>query len=80
METQLAQAHFNYKDLNHKRGSDFAAINVGLSYGLGHSRPSRPDLGDFENITSALLADQDIQRLASYQDGKCRRLVEIFIY
>ena len=33
-----------------------------------------------KNIASALLADQDIQRLASYQDGKCKRLVEIFIY
>ena len=80
METQLARAHFNYKDLNHKRGSDFTTINVGLSYRLGHSCPSRPDLGNFENIASALLADQDIQRLASYQDGKCKRLVEIFIY
>ena len=79
METQLAWAHFNYKDLNHKRGSDFATINVGLSYGLGHSRPSQPNLGDFENIASALLADQDIQRLASFQDGKYRQLIEIFL-
>ena len=69
METQLARAYFNYKDLNHKRGSDFAAINVGLSNGLG----------DFENIASALLADQDIQRLASFQDGKYRQLIEIFL-
>ena len=80
METQLAQAQFNYKDLNHKRGRDFAAINVDLSYGLGHSRPSWPDLGDFENNSSALLADQDIQRLTSHQDGKCRQLVKMFIY
>ena len=79
METQLAWAHFNYKDLNDKIGSDFAAINVGLSYRLGHSCPSWPNLGNFKNIASALLADQDIQRLASFQDGKYRQLIEIFL-
>jgi hypothetical protein len=70
MKTQATTANFKYKDLNHTRGKDFAAINVGLSYGLGHSRPSRPNLGRFENIANTLLADEDIQRLASYQDGE----------
>lgn len=70
MQTQSATGNFDHKHLNHNRGKGFAAINVGLSYGMGHSRPSRPNLGNFEHIANALIDDEDIQRLAAYQDGE----------
>jgi hypothetical protein len=70
LETQSAKATFHGADLNHTRGHNFAAINVGLSYGNGHKRPTRPNLGRFSDVARALLEDKDIQRLASYQDGK----------
>lgn len=70
METQSAKATFQGVDLNHTRGHNFAAINVGLSYGNGHKRPTRPDLGRFSDLVGALLEDKDIQRLASFQDGR----------
>ena len=70
MQAQSAMGDFVYKHLNHSRGKGFTAINVGLSYGIGHSQPSRPDLGNFERIASALIDNRDIQRLAAYQDGE----------
>lgn len=70
MQTQSEIGDFGWKDLNHKRGRGFAAINVGLSYGIGHLRPSRPDLGGFEDIASTLTEDINIQRLAAFQDGE----------
>jgi len=59
------------QELKHKRGSGFAAINVGLTYGNGHTKPSRPNLGRHQKLADALLADKDLQRLAAYQDGEC---------
>lgn len=70
MKAQVAWADFHGKDLHHKRGDNFAGINVGLSYGNGHTQPTRLNLGRFDNLVSTLLDDVDIQRLASYQDGK----------
>lgn len=63
------RANFSTGSLKHKRGDGFAAINVGLTYGNGHTKPSRPKLGRHKHLVEALLADEDIQRLAAYQDG-----------
>jgi hypothetical protein len=57
MKHEVARANFSPKELfDHRRG-DFHALNIGLSYGNGHTRPTH-------------LEDVHIQRLASYQDGK----------
>lgn len=63
------KANFDAGSLRHKRGDGFAAINVGLSYRNGHTKPSRPKLGRHKHLVEALLADKDMQRLAAYQDG-----------
>ena len=71
MTNEAAKYHFQSNELTDKhRGSGFLALNVGLSYGNGHTKPSYRDLGRFQNLADSLLKDVDIQRLASYQDGK----------
>ena len=70
MEAQVTKAPFLIQDLHHTRGNNFASINIGLLYGNGQTRPTRLDLGQFNNLEKALLKDEDIQRLASYQGGK----------
>jgi hypothetical protein len=63
------KAHFTLAELTHKRGTGFAAINAGLSYGNGHKRPTWLKHGAREAMVSDLLEDEDLQRLAAYQDG-----------
>lgn len=71
MKQELTQIHLNASQLvNPKRGNGYFALNVGLSYGNGHTKPNQRELGGFQHLANALLADTDIQRLASYQDGK----------
>jgi hypothetical protein len=76
MRKETSLAKFDPKDLKHRRGDDFAAVHIGLSYGNGHTKPTCPDLGRFRNLANALLGDTDIQRLASYQDGKLKTPVK----
>lgn len=71
MLKERSNYHFDRKDLiNDQRGDGFFALNVGLSYGQGHTKPMFRDLGRFHDLADSLLGDVDIQRLASYQDGK----------
>jgi hypothetical protein len=71
MVNESAKFHFEAKDLvDQNRGNGFFALNIGLSYGNGHTKPTFRDLGRFEKLANSLLNDDDIQRLASYQDGK----------
>jgi hypothetical protein len=57
MEFEAARVNFKPEDFKHKRGENFVALNIGLSYGLGHTKPTRPDLGDYSNLADALLKD-----------------------
>jgi hypothetical protein len=71
MLNESAKLHFEDKDLvDPIRGDGFFAFNVGLSYGNGHTKPTFRDLGRFQGLANSLLNDEDIQRLAAYQDGK----------
>jgi hypothetical protein len=71
MDEELSLANLNPMHLiDPKRGDGYFALNVGLSYGNGHTKPMVRDLGVFQHLADALLGDVDIQRLASYQDGK----------
>jgi hypothetical protein len=71
MVNEKAKFHFELDDLvDVKRGNGFAALNVGLSYGQGHTKPTLRNLGRFQKLADSLLSDVDVQRLASYQDGK----------
>lgn len=63
------EANFTPAELTHKRGIGFAAINAGLSYGMGHKKPSWLKHGTREAMVSNLLDDEDLRRLAAYQDG-----------
>ena len=76
MKIEAAKVSFKPEDFKHKRGDNFIALNVGLSYGFGHTRPTRPDLGDYGDLADVLLGDVDIQWLASYQDCKLKILAE----
>jgi hypothetical protein len=71
MTNEAAKYQFQPDELTDRhRGSGFMALNVGLSYGNGHTKPSYRDLGRFGDLADSLLKDVDIQRLASYQDGE----------
>lgn len=70
MKTETARANFSPNELKDLKRGDYHALNVGLSYGNGHTKPTFRDLGRFKNLADTLLADADIQRLASYQDGE----------
>jgi hypothetical protein len=71
MKREMSQICFSNKDLdNGKRGEGYFALNIGLSYGNGHTKPNNRGLGRFQHLADALLGDVDIQRLASYQDGE----------
>jgi hypothetical protein len=71
MTNEATKYHLQPDELTDEhRGSGFLALNVGLSYGNGHTKPSYRDLGRFQDLADSLLSDVDIQRLASYQDGK----------
>jgi hypothetical protein len=85
MKQELSQIHLNPIDqIDPKRGDGYFALNVGLSYGNGHTKPSNRDLGAFQGLADALLGDVDIQRLASYQDGKFylfwKHKADVFIF
>jgi hypothetical protein len=72
MKQELDLVHLDPKDLiDPKRGEGYFALNIGLSYGNGHTRPTHRDVGRrFQKMADALLEDVHIQRLASYQDGE----------
>lgn len=71
MKQELSHIHPNpIGQIDPKRGNGFLALNVGLSYGNGHTKPCIRNLGAFQYLADALLGNEDIQRLASYQDGK----------
>jgi hypothetical protein len=71
MKQEFSQIHLKADQLvNPKRGNGYFALNVGLSYGNGHTKPNQRELGGYQHLADALLTDANIQRLASYQDGK----------
>ena len=71
MINEMAKYRFECEDLiDQLRGNDFLALNVGLSYGNGHTKPTFRNTGRFQNLAETLVGDTNIQRLASYQDGK----------
>ena len=71
MEQEISQLSFLPNELvDPKRGNGYFAFNIGLSYGNGHTKLTRRDLGRFEGLADALLGDKNIQRLAAYQDGE----------
>ena len=69
MRREVSLANFDSKHLKHRRGDNFAALHIGLSYGNGHTTPTHLNLGHFHNLANDLLGDRDIQQLALYQDG-----------
>ncbi|KAK6992484.1 hypothetical protein R3P38DRAFT_2569589 [Favolaschia claudopus] len=52
----------------HRRGL-FAALNVGLSYGQGHTVPKWLNNRDVQSLEDELLADPNIARMASFADA-----------
>lgn len=70
MKMESSSANFKSNDLKDLKRGDYHALNIGLSYGNGHTKPTYRDLGRFNDLANSLLADVDIQRLASRQDGE----------
>ncbi|KAF9521616.1 hypothetical protein CPB83DRAFT_900486 [Crepidotus variabilis] len=69
MESAGPNIEVRAQDLHHKCSSGFLAINVGISYGNGHTVPSVPRLGRYEALARLLMGNEHIQRLAAYQNA-----------
>ena len=55
MANEKAKYHFELKDLTDPlRGDGFLALNVGLSYGNGHTEPKIRNLGRFQELAESL--------------------------
>ena len=80
MKYEAAHANLNSKELLDPKRGDFHALNIGLSYGNGHTHPTYSNGGRYQKIADALLGDVHIQRLASYQDCKSRFCDLQYIY
>jgi hypothetical protein len=61
MMEEAARVNFNQEELHHDCGNNFAALNIGLSYGNGHTKPMHQNLGCHSNLANVLLGDRDIQ-------------------
>jgi hypothetical protein len=57
----VARVNFNQQELHHDQGNNFAALNIGLSYKNGHTKPMHQNLGHHNNLANVLLGDRDIQ-------------------
>lgn len=80
MRIEANKANFQSDELKDPNRGDYHAVNVGLSYGQGHIKPINRDVGRFGNLVRALLEDVNIQRLASYQDGKLKLSGFFFLF
>ncbi|KAJ7150767.1 hypothetical protein C8R46DRAFT_1043563 [Mycena filopes] len=60
--------HFPTDMKKHRRGL-FAAINVGLSYGKGQTKPGWLNNKEYTSLAESLLANVGIQRMAGFGDA-----------
>ncbi|KAJ7770870.1 hypothetical protein DFH07DRAFT_953867 [Mycena maculata] len=63
-----SEAQFPPSMRQHRRGL-FAAINVGLSYGKGQTKPCWLHNKEYASVVDRLLANEDIGRLAGFADA-----------
>ena len=64
-------AQFTEKERNHRRASNSAALNVGISYGKGSVKPSNlTNKSRHVPLLESLLANKDLKRMASFADGE----------
>ncbi|KAJ7158161.1 hypothetical protein C8R46DRAFT_1165336 [Mycena filopes] len=60
--------HFPADMKKHRRGP-FAAINIGLSYGKGQTKPGWLNNKEYTGLAESLLANAGIQRMAGFGDA-----------
>ncbi|TFY50823.1 hypothetical protein EVG20_g11309 [Dentipellis fragilis] len=67
LETTRNRGSFTASNMSHRRGN-FAAYNVGVSYGDGQKIPAvRKHSSKDEALIETLLSDKDVQRIAHFQ-------------
>ncbi|KAG6915514.1 hypothetical protein DXG01_011110 [Tephrocybe rancida] len=62
-------AHFTDSEMHHKR-SDFPAVNVGVTMGIGATYPTNLRTGNHSEMFDRFLSDKDIVRIANFTDGR----------
>ncbi|KAK7007336.1 hypothetical protein R3P38DRAFT_3597636 [Favolaschia claudopus] len=68
IQTASTRIHLPSHLSKHRRGL-FAALNVGLSYGQGHTIPKWLNNRDVQGLEDELLADPNIARMAGFADA-----------
>lgn len=63
-------AHFSPSESYHKTRGEYAAVNAGICYGIGHNEVKDLDLGRHEPMVNRLLNNPHVQRVASYMSGR----------
>ncbi|KAF6742283.1 hypothetical protein DFP72DRAFT_781793, partial [Ephemerocybe angulata] len=66
------KAPWKHAEVHHKRGDEFGALNVGVLMGHGPTRPYNLRNGVHEPMLEELLADPDIERMATFQSAAFR--------
>lgn len=62
------EASFSQQNLSHRRG-DYPVLNVGVTHGMGTLRPTYLDLDRNTELVEGVLANSDVQRIASFGSG-----------
>lgn len=68
LETVVKDASFTPQNLSHRRG-EYPVINVGVTHGMGTLRPTYLDVRPNAEVVERVLANSDVQRIASYGSG-----------
>ncbi|KAF6763616.1 hypothetical protein DFP72DRAFT_1059685 [Ephemerocybe angulata] len=62
-------AEFTEEEREHKRASDSAALNTGIYYGGGATKPGNMANGRHAEMLEVLVSDPDISRIAGFADS-----------
>ena len=65
---ETINAAFRKSHVEHPRGA-FPAVNVGITHGQGTQRPVNLQTHELKGVVEELLADENVQRLATFGSG-----------
>lgn len=74
MMTEADKAVFKRSQTQHARGH-FPAINVGITHGVGTTSPLILSQGDHQGMVDRLLANKDVQRLATFGSSQSHAIL-----
>jgi hypothetical protein len=70
IQVESACTQFEHNQLDHKH-SEFPAVNIGVSHGMGSTAPINLDTGQASGAAERLLQNNRLKCLSKFQDGEC---------